>query len=393
MTLLTYSQAATHIAMSPRTVQKLIQTGALPAVRIGRSVRIDPADLAVMIETVKARSAHPETKPCRFAKEAISTGCASPLPTGEKYGNLRKAECWRQAKLGESPRHTWQEAVVRWFEEHPDRKGLANVKIALRHADGLLGGVYLDEINRDVLARLVTLRRQSGNKISTIRQSLSAVRTVLNAAVEWDWLVSAPRVKMPVMSERRIRWLTRDEADRLIAELPPHLAAMARFSLATGLREQNVCGLEWNQVDIERRVVWIYADQAKAGRTIHTPLNAEAVCVLREQQGEHSARVFVYKGKPVTRANNHAWKKALNRAGIENFRWHDLRHTWASWHVQAGTPLPVLKELGGWASLDMVMRYAHLGANHLAEHAERISRPRLVRTNSDTVPEKVAATG
>jgi integrase len=72
----------------------------------------------------------------------------------------------------------------------------------------------------------------------------------------------------------------------------------------------------------------------------------------------------------VTRANNHAWRKALVRAGIKDFRWHDLRHTWASWHVQNGTPLHVLKELGGWADLTMVLRYAHLSSKHLEEYAE-----------------------
>jgi site-specific recombinase XerD len=71
----------------------------------------------------------------------------------------------------------------------------------------------------------------------------------------------------------------------------------------------------------------------------------------------------------VTRANNHAWRKALARAGISDFRWHDLRHTWASCHVQNGTPLQVLKELGGWADLTMVLRYAHLSSKHLEEYA------------------------
>jgi integrase len=76
--------------------------------------------------------------------------------------------------------------------------------------------------------------------------------------------------------------------------------------------------------------------------------------------------------------NTKAWKAALKRAGIENFRWHDLRHTWASWHAQAGTPLHVLQELGGWETTEMVRRYAHLGGDQLAEYAERLSRPRVV---------------
>jgi integrase len=76
--------------------------------------------------------------------------------------------------------------------------------------------------------------------------------------------------------------------------------------------------------------------------------------------------VFVYHGKPVYQTVTVAWTRALRRTGIRDFRWHDLRHTWASWHVQRGTPLQVLKELGGWETLEMVQRYAHLSADHLA---------------------------
>ena len=100
--------------------------------------------------------------------------------------------------------------------------------------------------------------------------------------------------------------------------------------------------------------------------------------VLRAELEKHPRWVFVFKGKRVTKANNHAWRKALKRAGIENFRWHDLRHTWASWHVQAGTPLSVLQELGGWESSEMVRKYAHLSAEHLAKHAETIAQPYAV---------------
>ena len=82
--------------------------------------------------------------------------------------------------------------------------------------------------------------------------------------------------------------------------------------------------------------------------------------------------VFTYEGNPVKQVSTQAWYKALNRAGIESFRWHDLRHTWASWHVQNGTPLHVLQELGGWETPSMVRRYAHLAADHLAAYAGKI---------------------
>jgi site-specific recombinase XerD len=69
------------------------------------------------------------------------------------------------------------------------------------------------------------------------------------------------------------------------------------------------------------------------------------------------------------------------RAGITDFRWHDLRHTWASWHIQQGTPLHVLQELGGWSDIRMVQRYAHLSTDHLAVYAERLSQLRVISTN------------
>ena len=97
---------------------------------------------------------------------------------------------------------------------------------------------------------------------------------------------------------------------------------------------------------------------------------------LREQVGKHLTHVFSFRGKPITQVSTKAWYAALGRAGIEHFRWHDLRHTWASWHVQAGTPLHALQELGAWESAEMVRRYAHLSADHLAQYVERLPRLR-----------------
>ena len=151
------------------------------------------------------------------------------------------------------------------------------------------------------------------------------------------------------------------------------MADLAIFSLATGLRAANVTGLEWSQVDEERKLCWVHPDQAKARKAIAVPLNAEALAIVRKQTGIHPTHVFSFRGKPIVQVSTKAWYGALKRVGIQNFRWHDLRHTWASWHVQQGTPLFVLQELGGWESAEMVRRYAHLAANHLAPFADRLS--------------------
>ena len=84
--------------------------------------------------------------------------------------------------------------------------------------------------------------------------------------------------------------------------------------------------------------------------------------------------MLTYKGNPIRRFDSCTWNKALEKAGFENFRWHDLRHTWASWHVQNGTSLQTLMELGGRCSYEMVLRYAHLASDDLHEAAAKIAR-------------------
>src|SRR5439155_18020321 len=130
------------------------------------------------------------------------------------------------------------------------------------------------------------------------------------------------------------------EAQRLLTELPEHLADMAAFSLATGLRASNVTGLQWKQVDLTRQLAWVHPDQAKARRAISVPLNGEAMALVGKQVGKHPTCVFGYKGLPVTQVSTEAWYAALDRAGIQDFRWHDLRHV----------RLFALQELGGWES-------------------------------------------
>ena len=170
---------------------------------------------------------------------------------------------------------------------------------------------------------------------------------------------------------------------RALGRLLEHQADMAAFSLATGLRAANVTGLQWQQVDLTRQLAWVHPDQAKARRAIAVPLNGEAMALLRKPVGKHPTYVFSYNGVPITQVSTKAWYAALGRAGIVDFRWHDLRHVWATWHVQNGTPLFALQELGGWQSPEMVRRYAHLAADHLAPYAQRLGAVRAVAAEND----------
>lgn len=281
-----------------------------------------------------------------------------------------QAELWRVRQLGEKPRRSWKEAVIRWLDEKQHKRSLRSDLAHIRWLDPYLGGLMLDEITIGVIAELREAKRKIA-KPASVNRMLAFVRSVLKLAKnEWEWLERIPMIKLLPEPKRRIRWLNEMEIARLLAELPPHLKAMAEFSLATGLRAGNVMGLEWQQVDMQRKCAWIHADQFKTDKAIAVPLNRRACEVILAQMGKNDRYVFTFEGDRVGQASTKAWRKALKRAGIEDFRWHDLRHTWASWHVQNGTPLHVLQELGGWESEEMVKRYAHLSSEHLRKYVE-----------------------
>lgn len=288
-----------------------------------------------------------------------------------------KHELWRKENLGDKPKRTWDEAALRWLQETSHKadhkKDAAKIRDLKR-----LRGLRLDEIGRDEAIRAVEPFGPSG---ATKNRYLALIRAILRRAHRtWDWLDKAPCITLLPEGRKRIRWLTQDEARKLIAALPPHLAEMATFSLATGLRQANVFGLRWEQVDMQRHAAWIHHDQAKGRRAIGVPLNRTAMDVLQRQLGKHQRYVFTNSnGEPVQALGHRIWQRALEIAGITDFRWHDLRHTWASWLVQSGVPLAALQEMGGWETPAMVQRYAHLSPEHLLSHAAAIDT--LMATN------------
>lgn len=284
-----------------------------------------------------------------------------------------KHELWQADKIKSLPNRTWMDAVLRWVDESAHKRSLVTDKYHLTWLDPFLRSKKLGDIDRDLIEFIAKKKEAENVSITTVNRILELIRAILNRAhKEWGWLDKPPIIRMRKIENKRIRWLTKQEANRLLKELPSHLKDMASFTLATGLRESNVTRLKWSEVHLDKKHALIHADESKSKRPIPVPLNKQAISILKSQIGKNPTYVFTYNGHPVTRCNNHAWLKALKRAGIDDFRWHDLRHTWASWHVQNGTPLHELQQLGGWSNYEMVLRYAHLSSAHLRAAAERV---------------------
>lgn len=313
-------------------------------------------------------------------------------------------DLWRQKRLGDAPAVTWDTAVLSWLGEHQHLRSLEEVKRNLRWLSERLAGRQLSSITPDVIRKLASERKAvklEGDRLTsaaTVNRHLSDLSRILHHAHDRGWLPVLPAIAKLPETVKRFTWLTHDQARTLLAELPEHLQGMARFALATGLRESNVRLLEWSNVDQARALAWVHADEAKAGKNLAVPLNADALDVLRGQLGRSKRWVFPVPRldtgtaeEPTGKVSNHAWRKACVRAGVPTLRFHDLRHTWASWHVQSGTPLAVLQELGGWASLTMVMRYSHLSVPHTASFVNNSHLELPCRTGTNDTDTRDAA--
>ena len=217
---------------------------------------------------------------------------------------------------------------------------------------------------------------------------LSLIRAIFNRSVKtWDWLQKAPTITLYREPKLRVRYLTPLEIKRLLEELPDHQKPIFVCSIMTGLRRSNVLNLRWEQVDFERDAIVISGDEMKAGRTHVVPISPTLKKILLEQVNKHPRYVFTYNGKRIKDIKT-AFRNALKRAGITDYRWHDNRHTWASLLIQNGVPLNELQEMGAWNSVEMVKRYAHLSPQKLKDNAqvvENILAPSVTILSQPTI--------
>lgn len=282
----------------------------------------------------------------------------------EQFEQQLREAIWNEQNLGIEV-HTWAEACARWNREKAHKRSIKRDAQAFARL-AIPGPTDIAEVFGLVSAADGRLSKCGLRERATLR-------SVLNACVTWGWLDRAPKVVMPHAEKHDPRWITKEQFEKLATELPPHAREIAIFAVSTGLRRANVFRLRWDAVNIDEARLYVASTDAKGKKAIGIPLATEAVKCLRRQRhaGHHSIYVFTDDhGRAPIGSLKTCWLAAVKRAGLEGFRFHDLRHTWAAWHTLAGTPPIVLKTLGGWSSITLVERYAHLNPSDVADWAD-----------------------
>ena len=317
---------------------------------------------------------------------------------------LEKAEAFlakivedqRQATIfGVRPKRTFEQAAAKYVLENQHKRSLHSDIDRLKLLMPWYGGHYIDQIHIGTLQPWIDFRRKQGRKANTINHGLKVVRQILNlAASEWmdenglTWLLTAPKVKLlPVTDMRKPYPLSWEEQDRLIKELPKHLAQMALFAVNTGCRDKEIYSLRWEwEVKIPElgTTAFIIPEEfVKNGDERLVVLNQIALSIIEEQRGTHRTHVFHYKNKPIIRMLNSAWCRARKVANLKQVRVHDLKHTFGRRLRAAGVSFEDRQDLLGHRSGRITTHYSAAELSNLIKAANTVcdrgeGRPELV---------------
>lgn len=239
-----------------------------------------------------------------------------------------------------------------------------------------MGKRQLDQIKLADIERFRTRRLKAGTAATTLNRQVGALKAALQKALDWELIETHPLARLkPLKVDKRgvVRYLDTQETQRLLHTLEdanPWLRALVTVALNTGLRRGELLALQWSDIDFKRRMLVVHGSGAKSGQTRHVPLNSTAVDALKRWRGD----IVPMKTLPVfgQREFKKAWASVLKRAGIEDFRFHDCRHTFASNLVSAGVPLNTVRELLGHAKAEMTLIYAHLAPDTMKSAVELI---------------------
>ena len=254
----------------------------------------------------------------------------------------------------------------------------ASVATAIKHWQQHLGKrCRLREITAQRVEEFRTKRLKAGVAKSTVNRNVAVLKRLLTVAVDWDLLLENParRVKQYREENQRLRFLSHEEAGRLVAACRrsrnPLLAPLVVLALNTGARKGELLGLRWADVSFEARTLSF--PKTKNGERRDLPLNKAATATLRSlhRRTGHERHVFNHAGEALKDIRT-AWRTVLKRAEIDDFHFHDTRHCYSSWAVMAGTDLYRLQRILGHKSQQMVQRYAHLRPKDLREAMEMV---------------------
>jgi integrase len=280
--------------------------------------------------------------------------------------------------------HTFAEAVLAYFEAEPRSEA---TKARYNRVLRAVGDVKLGTIDQDTVTKLRNGLLQPDHKPATVtREIINPLRAVMRLAQERGWC-NAPKFRVAAETAGRTLYLLPHDVERLIAAAAPHLRPLLTFLVGTGARMSEAIELDWQDVDLvgARAIFW----RTKGGKRRNTHLPPAVITALANLP-HREGRVFRWttrtrKDGTVRRIVDYAdrerryggqiktaWRGAIERAGLDPaLTPHDLRHTWASWHYALNRDLLALKLEGGWSSVTLVERYAHLLPQG---HAEAIQR-------------------
>lgn len=362
------------------------------------------------------------TKDGEVRYKAVVRMKGHPSQTGT-FERLRDAKIWitqteaairegRYFKGQEAHRKTLADLIDRYVDtEAPKREGAEQQKIrnCLSWWRNELGNTLLQDLTpsrlaeaRDKLLRSPSERNKGAknrteNKTkspATVCRYMAVLSQAFTIAVqEWEWLDSNPirKVKKPSLPQPRARFLSDDERTRLLdacrASPCSLLYPVVVIALSTGARYSEVMHLTWDQVDLKRGVARLERTKNRERRTL--PLTHHALAVMIEHH-EHEGRptngwVFPREDGMAPMEIRKQWEAALRSAGITNFRFHDLRHSAASYLAMNGASLAEIAEVLGHKTLQMVKRYAHLSDQHVAGVVERMNKAIFREPANDNV--------
>lgn len=292
----------------------------------------------------------------------------------------------RQSKIyGERPKRSFREAAIRFLNEST-KATLAEDARVLKRMDRWVGDLDISEIHAGKLQPYVDHERKRGLKNRSINAGLQIVRHVLRlCADDWiddngqTWLEHAPRIRLLAETDARKPYpLDWSEQTRLFNELPIHLRDMALFKVNTGTREAEVCNLIWDWEvklpELGTSVFIIPSHRVKNRDDRLVVLNSEARGIIEKRRGTHPTHVFSYRGRPVTKMNTKAWRRARDRVSLPYVRVHDLKHTYGRRLRAAGVDFETRMDLLGHRSGKVTTHYSAPELEALIAASEKVCR-------------------